>query len=213
MKRLLLSLLCIQSISGMSQIDQGSVSAAQSLKVYTNNKKVFVEDENAAYSINPDRMNSELRKVIANKALVQFIKNGGYLRVNKDSEEKYNLAAKMRLNGGGPVLGCLFYCGIKVLAYAGIIGVTGGAVAAVTAATGGVAGPVAITASKFATAALLTGKTTAAIAAGVASTSVGTAAATVTTATIATAGSAGYLTMVEIAADKAFLVGLALPGW
>ena len=187
------------------------VSPKQQLKVFSHNHNIFVEDADAAYRVSPDNMNKELRDIIALKALTKFKENGGYLNVSKDSENKYNLLSKMRLKGGGPILGWFLYCSVKALAYCGIAVMGAGATAAVTAATGGTATPGILVAGAVAKTAI--GATTATALAGTAltGTAVATTAGALTTATVATSGVVGLVSGIEAASCAAFAFGAALP--
>ena len=75
---------------------------------------MFVEDETAAYRIERHAMNKNMRDVLVYKALKKF-KEAGYIRINKDEDGKYALVAKVRGEGGGPILAGIFYYGTKAL--------------------------------------------------------------------------------------------------
>lgn len=206
MKKLLLALLCIPNIQAMELIESSNVSSKdQALKLYTNHKDMFDEDENAAYRVERSSMNKELRDILAHNALTKF-KEAGYIRVNKDNTGKYALAAHVRGLGGGPVLASIFYWGTKAVCYGTALagattvvvatggvagGVTGGAVALIgsgaSAGTGVVAGV--ITGAGFATEASLA------------------------TASIVTSsgGIVGAVATVESAAGFMGAIGLAIP--
>lgn len=99
-KLLLLPLLCIFSLKAM-ELD---VCSAEAVRVFAHKNHVYVEDENAAYRVEPHHMSQDLRRLIAHKALAKFKAENGYIRVTKDGDEKYNLAAKVRgLGGAGPI--------------------------------------------------------------------------------------------------------------
>ncbi len=136
MKKLLLTLLFIPTIHAMELvessntishvpsmelIDISNVSSADSaLKLYTNHKDIYVEDENAAYRVEKHNMNALLQEISNRKALSKF-KDAGYIRINKNSEGKYALAAKVRGEGGGPILGAICYVGVKTAAYTALM--------------------------------------------------------------------------------------------
>jgi hypothetical protein len=109
MKKLLLLLLAIPSINAMELIPANNVSSANhALKLYTNHKHMYVEDEDASYRVERHNMNKEMRDVLAFKAITKF-KDAGYIRIDKNSDGKYTLAAKVRGEGGGPggaTVGC-----------------------------------------------------------------------------------------------------------
>ena len=104
-KLLLLPILCIFSLKGM-ELDS---SSAHAVKVLQSRGNLYVEDENAAYRVEGHRMSQDLRRMLAAKVLGKF-NTAGYIRVTKDSEGKYLLAAKVRGLGGGiggTWLGCV----------------------------------------------------------------------------------------------------------
>ena len=119
MKRLLLALLCISQLSAMELIEHSAVSSASNLKLYTNHKDFFVEDDTAAYRVERHDMNPLLREVIQRKALNKFV-GDGYVRINKLNEAKYSLAAKVRGNGGGPVTGWFAGLTTRIIGYSGL---------------------------------------------------------------------------------------------
>lgn len=101
MKRLLLAaLFAAPCINAMEMINPSAVSSAQQLKLYANEKHLFVEDENAAYRVERHDMNPLLREVMHRQAMGKFI-GDGYIRVNKLEEGKYALDANVRVLGGG----------------------------------------------------------------------------------------------------------------
>ena len=114
----------------MELVDQSAVSSAHDLKLYANKRgHLFVEDENAAYRIEKHAMNPLLREVVQRKALGKFV-GDGYIRINKVEEgssspdglqrtSKYTLAAKVRGNGGGAVLGQIFGWTVRGVGYGG----------------------------------------------------------------------------------------------
>ncbi len=149
MKSLLLSLLFVYPLLSMELVEHRAVSAKNALNLYTNNKDFYVEDENAAYRVEKHNIEPMLKEIAKRKAVKEFV-DAGYIRVNKNSEGKYELAAKVRGKGGGPWLSAAVFLGVQVAGYTGLM--TGAIVAntlapgAGTAATtialgtGGVAG-------------------------------------------------------------------------
>lgn len=99
MKKLLVLLACPMIINGM-QLVPVTVQSRDNVKVLTDYKRVFVEDENATYRVQSHEMNKELRELLKHKALDKF-KETGYIRINKDETGKYALAAHVRGLGGG----------------------------------------------------------------------------------------------------------------
>ena len=148
MKKLLLSLFFLLPLSAMEMIDPSAVSSAQQLKLYANEKNLFVEDENAAYRVERHDMNPLLREVMHRQAMGKFI-GDGYIRVNKFEDGKYELIAKVRGDGGFLLTGVIVYQSCRVIGYSGILlgggsaivagYVAGGPVGAVTAASGVIA--------------------------------------------------------------------------
>ncbi len=206
---LLLSLLSLSSFS-IGCMEVVPCSSKDDVRLLTNRSAMFVEDENAAYRVEKHNMNPLLKNVIKHKALDKF-KEAGYIRINKNSEGKYELAAKVRGEGGGPILAGILYGTVKVLAYTGMAVMGTGAVVGITAATGGTATPLIAGAGVLAKGAVAATATQAVVGTALAATSVGTAAGATTTALVATAGSAGALGFIEGAALWAWGIGFAAP--
>ena len=213
MHKIILSLLfCGASVSAMELIESKHVSSKDKLKLYTNHKDIFVEDENAAYRVEKHNMNPLLKEVIQRKALDKFI-GDGYVRVNKHDEGTYELLAKVRGDGGGLVLATIAYGAVKVLAYSGIIATTGAAAAAV-GGTGGTATPAVVALGVAAKGSIGMSLAGSMASAALASSAAAPLLVEGTVATIATAGgtTAAY-GLVETAAMSAFNFCLALPTW
>lgn len=120
-KLLLLLFLSISSLNAMELIESKHVSSADKVKLYTNHKDIFVEDEDAAYRIPRHDMNPLLREVVQRKALSKFI-GDGYIRANKIEDGKYELLAKVRGDGGtGPITAFLVGLGVRVGCYTGYL--------------------------------------------------------------------------------------------
>lgn len=98
MKKLFIAILGISSLSAMQLVK--NTSSAVALKLYSNNRQAYVEDENAAYQVERYNMNPLMREVLNRQALGKF-KDAGYIRINKLDEGKYELLAKVRGEGGG----------------------------------------------------------------------------------------------------------------
>ncbi len=187
-----------------------SVQSKENVKLLTDYKHVFVEDENATYRVQSHQMNKELRDLLKHKALDKF-KEVGYIRAIKNSEGKYELAAKVRGEGGGPILAGFLYGTVKVLAYSGMAVMGTGAIVGITAATGGTATPVIAGAGVLAKGAVAATATQAVVGTAIAGTTVGTAAGSATTAMVATAGAASTMGFIEAAALWAWGLGMAAP--
>ena len=115
------SLVSISSlVIAMELVERSAVSTANDLKLYTNHHDFYVEDENAAYRVEKHNMNPLLRAIAQHKALEKFV-GDGYIRINKDDQGTYSLAAKVRGNGGGPVAGACTYWGVKITGYCALI--------------------------------------------------------------------------------------------
>lgn len=206
MKRLLLLFLTISQIHAMELVNSRAVSSKnEALKLYTNNKDLYVEDEDAVYRVDIAEMNKDLRDILKYKALSKFIENQGYIRINED-DDKYSLAAKVRGDGGGPILAGAFYWGTKAFCYGTALA---GATTAVVA-TGGIAG--AVTGAGVG----LVGSGATAGAGVVASTIAGAGLATeaaMATASVVTSsgGIVGAIAAVEAGATFMGAVGMAIP--
>jgi hypothetical protein len=182
---------------------------AGNIKLYQRDESFYVSDDNATHCIKSHDIDKTLKK-LAKLGVVEKFKSAGYIKINKH-DGSYSLDAKVRGEGGGPILAALAYGVVKVGAYAGMVAMGVGAGAAITAATGGTAAaPIAAGVVVGAKAAL--GVTTGVAVAGtvVAGTSAGAALGTGTAALIATSGGiAGYLAAVESAALWAGAAGMA----
>ncbi len=121
---LLLSLISLSSLSTRC-MEVVPSSCKDDVRLLTNRSSMFVEDENAAYRIEKNNMNPLLRDVLRHKALEKF-KDAGYIRINKNSEGKYELVAKVRGEGGtGPITAFIVGMGVRVGCYTGyLLGVT-----------------------------------------------------------------------------------------
>lgn len=97
MKRVLYSIFFVASLTGM---ELENTQAATALKLYKSNDRVYVQDDEAAYRVQPVNMNALMREVIQRNATSQFSK-AGYIRINKLDEGQYQLLAKVRGEGGG----------------------------------------------------------------------------------------------------------------
>ena len=128
----------------MEMIDPSAVSSAQQLKLYANEKNLFVEDENAAYRVERHDMNPLLREVMHRQAMGKFI-GDGYIRVNKFEDGKYELMAKVRGDGGFLLTGVIVHQSCRVIGYSGIL--LGGGSAIVAGFVAG--GPVGAVTSRF----------------------------------------------------------------
>ena len=116
-KLLLLPILTAISLNAM----QMDVVSAENVKVIAHKNNIYVEDDNAAYRIESHRMNQDLRRIIAHKALGKF-KTAGYMRVTKDSDEKYNVAAKVRgLGGTGPITAGVVNMAVRIGCWTGYL--------------------------------------------------------------------------------------------
>jgi hypothetical protein len=162
MKRLLLAaLFASQCINAMEMIP---ASSSEDVRLYTNHRDLFVEDENAAYRIEKYNMNPDLRNVMKHKLLEKF-KEQGHFRVTKLSNGEYSITAQVAGKGGtGPItagmvgfavrFGCYtaYLVGASTPVVAGTLvagpaGATAGtaAVALTLAQAGGAAGVIATT--------------------------------------------------------------------
>lgn len=218
MKKFLLALLCVPTIYAMELIEEhnnkpavelierANVSSAdESLKLYTNHKDMFVEDETAAYRIERHGMNKNMRDVLVYKALKKF-KEAGYIRINKDEDGKYALVAKVRGEGGGPILAGIFYYGTKAVCYGTALA---GATTAVVA-TGGLAG--AVTGAGVTAVGLGASAGTTLVAGGVAGAGLAGEAALATASVVTSSGGiVGAIAAVEAGATFMGAVGLAIP--
>lgn len=161
-KLLLLPLLCVVSLQGM-EIDS---VYAEKVRVLSHKNHMYVEDENAAYRVENHHMSQDLRRLIANQALAKFkADKAGYVRVSKDSEGKYMLAAKVRgLGGTGPITAGVVNMVTRVSLWTGFLLAASTPVIAGTA----VGGPAGATAAGTAvTSAIAASGGTVAVAAGI----------------------------------------------
>jgi hypothetical protein len=133
MQKIFLSLLALISFNvfSMELINQRSVSSAEDVRLFTNHRDMFVEDENAAYRIEKHNLNPLLQEVMHRKAMGKFAEDGhGYLRVKQLSDGKYALEAKVRGDGGFLLTGVIVYNTCRVVGYSGIVLASIGAVSA-----------------------------------------------------------------------------------
>ena len=100
MKRLLLALLVISPLSAMELVEHRTISSKDALRLYTNQKEFYVEDDYAAYRVEKHNINPLLAEVIKRQAFGKF-KDAGYIRISKLNDSKYALAAHVRGLGGG----------------------------------------------------------------------------------------------------------------
>ncbi len=100
-------------VHAMELVDRSAVSSANDLKLYTNHRDFYVEDENGKHFVEKHNINPLLKAVAQHKALEKFIGNG-YIRINKFKDGKYALVAKVRGNGGGPVAGACALWGTRL---------------------------------------------------------------------------------------------------
>lgn len=157
MKKIILSLIALLSIPviGMELIKSNAVSSADNISLWSNEKEIFVEDDNAAYRIEKHNMNPLLQEVMKRKVMDEFTEKGGYLRVKQLSDGKYFINANVRGDGGFLLTGVIVYNTCRVVGYSGIVlasisavsagFVAGGPAGAVMAASGAIqaAGPAA----------------------------------------------------------------------
>jgi hypothetical protein len=101
MKKLLLLLLPCITLNAMEIVPVDVSSKEQAVKLYSDKKNFFVENEDAAYRVENHNVNPLLKELANRNALVKF-KDAGYIRINKLEDGKYELAAKVRGEGGGP---------------------------------------------------------------------------------------------------------------
>lgn len=161
MKKLLLLPLLVSNLQAMELIP---VSSKENVRLLTNHKHMYVEDEDAAYRIEPHNMNRELREAVQRKALAKY-KEAAFIRAHKQTDGKYTLFGKVRGNGGtGPVTAFIVGMGVRVGCYTSyLLGVTtpvvagtlvagpagataaGAAVGVALASAGGAAGVIAAT--------------------------------------------------------------------
>lgn len=117
-KFLLLPILSVLTLQGMEVVP---VSSADNVRLLTNNRHLYVEDENAAYRVKEHDMNKELRDVLKHKALAKF-KEAGYIRATKQSDGTYALAAKIRGEGGtGPITAWCVGTAVKGICWMGVM--------------------------------------------------------------------------------------------
>lgn len=142
----------------------------------------------------------ELRDITSEK-LKSFLEKG-YVSINQMEDGEYILKAKVRANGGGPLLGSLLYALTKTACYGTAVAATG----ALAVTTGGAAGAAAgiLTASTT----LGAGSAVSLTAAAISGAGGATAAAELTTGVIMASGSlAGAVAAVETASVMAYGLG------
>lgn len=202
-----LSLLLFSSslVHTMELVEQNAVSSANDLKLYTNQRDFYVEDENAAYRVEKHNMNPLLRAIAQHKALEKFV-GDGYIRINKDEGGKYALLAKVRGNGGGPISGAIAYWATKTLCY----GTAAAAATTAVVATGGAAGALTGALVAGTTAGATTGATV--VAGAIVGAGYASEAATLTAAVVTSSGGiAGTIAAVETGSLAAAAFFTAIP--
>lgn len=102
----------------MELVEQSAVSSANDLKLYSNQRDFYVEDENGKHFVEKHNINPLLRDVSQHKVLNEFVGNG-YIRINKFEEGKYALVAKVRGNGGGWITGKIAGWTVRAVGYGG----------------------------------------------------------------------------------------------
>lgn len=129
MYKIFLSLISLLSLNivGMEPINGRSVSTSHDVRLWSNKKDLFLEDDNAVYRIERYNMNPLLKEVMERQKLDKFI-DGGYIRVKQLSDGKYALEAKVRGDGGFLLTGVIVYNAVKYTGYAAIGVAAGGAV-------------------------------------------------------------------------------------
>jgi hypothetical protein len=136
MKKLLLALLFIPFLnSAMELVSVDVRSKEEALKLYSDNKNFFVEDEDAAYRVDKHNINPLLQEVVKRSVMGKF-KDYGYIRVNKLEEGKYELLAKVRGEGGFLLTGVIVHQTCRVVGYAGLAAGSASAIIAGTVAGG-----------------------------------------------------------------------------
>jgi hypothetical protein len=151
MKRFLLALLFISPLHAMELVNPIAVSSKdEALKLYTNHKDMYVEDQNATYRIQASEINNDLRELLKHKALTKFIeKKAGHIRISQLDDGTYALRAKVHGDGGFLLTGVIIHQACRVVGYSGLVlgsgsaivagFAAGGPVGAVTAASGVIA--------------------------------------------------------------------------
>lgn len=121
MKRLLLLFLIISKLSAMELIERKAVSSKnEAVKLYTNQRDLYVEDENAAYRVKKHNIDPLLNEVIKRQALNEFKKEAGYVRISQLDDGEYTLTAKVRGDGGFLLTGVIVYQTCRVVGYVGL---------------------------------------------------------------------------------------------
>lgn len=138
----LFSIVSVSSVFSMELIAAHSISSAEPVRLLTNHRDIFVEDENAAYRVEKYNVNPLLREVVNRKALGEF-KNAGRISVKKLSDGKYILAANVNGDGGFLLTGVVVYQGCRVVGYSGLVLASASTIVAAAMAGGPVAGAVA----------------------------------------------------------------------
>lgn len=104
----------------MELIAAHSVSSPEPVQLFSNHRNIFVQDENAAYRVENHHMNPLLKEVMVRQAMGKFT-DSGYIRVKQLSNGQYALEAKMRGDGGGPILATATAIGIRAVGYSSFI--------------------------------------------------------------------------------------------
>lgn len=98
----------------MELIAVNSVSSPVPVRLFSNRKDIFVEDETAAYRVEKHNMNPLLQEVMKRSAMGEFTEKGeGYIRIKLLGDHKYALDAHVRGLGGGYYLGEALYWSTK----------------------------------------------------------------------------------------------------
>lgn len=114
----LFSIVSISQVLSMELISAASVSSPEPVRLFSNRKDLFVEDENAAYRVDRHNMSPLLKEIMHRKAMGEFTEKGqGYLRVKQLSDGKYALEAKVRGDGGGFITGMIAGAVVRAVGY------------------------------------------------------------------------------------------------
>lgn len=216
MKRLLALLLVLAStnILSMNQLDtlvpvesidiRGPIQLGE-LKIYHDDNYFYVQRGNSIKRVEAHEVNRLLTDLLRKK-LLDRLKSAGYIQVKEHQDGNYELAAKVRGNGGGPVLAGLFYWGTKTLCYGTALAGAGAAVVA----TGGAAG--ALTGAGVAAAGASASAGTTVVAGAIAGAGLTGEAALATASVVTSAGGiTAAVAAVETAATAAGALGMAIP--
>ena len=118
MKRLLLAaLFAAPCINSMEMIP---ASSSEDVRLLTNHRNMFVEDENAAYRIENHNMNPLMRDTLKHNVVAK-LKEHGYFRVTKLDNGEYAIQANAKGLGGGILTAGAVYLGVKVVSYTALM--------------------------------------------------------------------------------------------